>query len=1147
MQKNLIGGTRITQKIVLCIFLVFTTLCAMPGSTCGATSRVLEDIQKKVTISMKDATLETILAEINRQTGVDYGFQSNGTVDKTRRFSLNVKDVTVENALEILLKDSPYDYILEKNRVVIVVREVKPVQVVTVTGRVVDEKGNPIPGATVLIQGTTQGVATDTDGYYSINMRAEDVLRVSFIGYKTEVVPLKGKTKLNIRLNPTAENIEEVTVVAFGEQKKESVVSAITTVDAKTLKSSSSDLTSQFTGKIAGIVGWQTGGIPGALTEEEMNTKFYIRGITSFQTNANIDPLILIDGVESSKLDLSRMVPEDIESFSVMKDASATAMYGARGANGVILITTKKGEEGSVYTSVRYEAVLSRPTREIEVVDPVNYMKMYNQALLARNPDATPQYSVERIERTGSSLYPSWVYPANNWYDIMFHDYSINHRAGLNIRGGSRLVQYYTSVNYVRDVGMLKTDRLNQFKTNIENNTFTFRTNLNIDLSAGIRLNINTSANIDNYRGPYTDVSEAYYLAFNASPVDFAPTYPGDEASSWPHLRFGAVDRKTVNPYMLLHQGYKDRRRYSAVARAEYIHNLSSLLRGLELRASVSMNQTGYYASAYKTTPYMYALRDYDFETGIHLLNALNNADASRTLEKDRNASGDSQSTQMSYEVRGLHVAAWGQHQTSLTLVLNAQETTTSATSSVLDGIPNRNMGLSMRGTYGFRDRYFAEASFGYNGSERFAKDHQFGFFPALGVAWIASKEKFLANHTAHWLSFLKFRFSWGKVGNDGVISTPRFTHLPLLDSESTIDPSPSGTSMARPYVASYPDDKLTWEIAEQSNIGIETKFFDGIVEINADLYQEIRHNILDYRYTMPSTTGLEKPQLGNVGKARSRGIDLSGKIQHAFTPDLWMILNGTFTYNKATYRKIEEATSKPVWQRREGHELSQQIGYIAEGLFRDQAEINNSPTQGGDVMPGDIRYRDINGDGVIDVNDATYIGFPTTPRVIYGFSGFFNFKNIEFSFAFQGSGKRAFFMNPKDISPFVDNRAMLKAIYDDHWSADNMKERPFWPRLSTQSIEVHNPQEAWGGSEQRRSTYFMRECSFLRCTSIELAYNLPQEFLQRLRMQTVKFYARVNNPFLITTFKVWDVELGDNGFNYPIQRTWSVGLNLSF
>lgn len=1098
---------------------------------------------------MKNATLEAILTEINRQTGLDYGFQSNGSVDKNRRFTLEVTDVTVEEALNTLLKDSPYDYVLEKNRIVIVIREKKPVQLIAVTGRVVDEKGNPIPGATVLIQGTTQGVATDADGRYTINTRSEDALRISFIGYKTEVVPLKGKTKLNVRLNPTAENIEEVTVVAFGEQKKESVVSAITTVDARTLKSSSSDLTSQFAGKIAGIVGWQTGGIPGALTEEEMNTKFYIRGITSFQSKANIDPLILIDGVESSKLDLSRMTPEDIETFSVMKDASATAMYGARGANGVILITTKKGQEGSVYTSVRYEAVLSMPTREIEVVDPINYMKMYNQALLARNPDATPQYSVERIERTGSPSYPSWVYPANDWYDIMFHDYSINHRAGLNIRGGSRLVQYYTSVNYVRDEGMLKTDRLNQFKCNIENSTFSFRTNLNIDLSAGIRLNINTSANLDKYRGPYADVSQAYYLAFNASPVDFAPTYPADESSNWPHLRFGAVDQNTTNPYLILHQGYKDRRRYSAVARAEYIHNLSTLLKGLELRASVSMNQTGYYANAYKTVPYMYALKDYDFETGVHQLNALNSSEASRTLTKDTDGqhTNSSQSTQMSYEVRGLHVAAWGEHQTSLTVVFNAQETTYSQTASVLDGIPNRNMGVSMRGTYGWRDKYFAEASFGYNGSERFAKDHQFGFFPALGAAWIASKERFLADHTAHWLSFLKFRFSWGKVGNDGVIKTPRFTHLPLLDNDSALDPAPSGNNISRPYVASYPNEKLTWEIAEQSNIGIETKFFGGIVELNADIYQEIRHNILDYRYTMPSTTGLEKPQIGNVGKARSRGIDLSGKIQHAFTPDLWMILNGTFTYSKATYREIEEATSKPEWQRREGHELSQQIGYIAEGLFRDQAEINNSPTQGGDIMPGDIRYRDINEDGVIDVNDATYIGFPTTPRVIYGFSGFFNFKNIEFSFAFQGSGKRAFFMNPQNISPFVDNRAMLKAIYDDHWSADNMKEHPFWPRLSTQSITAHNPQEAWTGSEERRSTYFMRECSFLRCTSIELAYNLPREFLQRLRMQTVKFYARVNNPFLITNFKVWDVELGDNGFNYPIQRTWSIGLNLSF
>ena len=256
------------------------------------------------------------------------------------------------------------------------------------------------------------------------------------------------------------------------------------------LKSSSSDLTTSFAGRIPGMIAWQTGGIPGALTEEEMNTKFYIRGITSFQTGANIDPLILIDGVESSKLDLSRIAPEDIETFSVLKDASATAMYGARGANGVIMVTTKKGEEGSVYASARYEAVFSMPTKEIDVVDPITYMRMYNQAGVGRGQLSTPKYSEEVINRTASGKYPSWVYPANDWYNLMFKNYNVNHHAGISIRGGSKVIQYYTSVNYVRDMGMLKTDKLNDFDCNISNNQTSFRANLNIDLKAGIKIRI---------------------------------------------------------------------------------------------------------------------------------------------------------------------------------------------------------------------------------------------------------------------------------------------------------------------------------------------------------------------------------------------------------------------------------------------------------------------------------------------------------------------------------------------------------------------------------------------------------------------------------------------------------------------------------
>jgi tonB-linked outer membrane protein, susC/ragA family len=1138
------------RKILLIMKLkLFILLCCVQTVNATAFSQ-----EQKLDVSFENELLVKVIDYLQDQTGLQF-FYLDKNVSVSDRVSVKMKQATLPEILEKVLKGKGYTYEILDGVVIIkstVVDEPEK-KSVHLKGFVYDTQKQPIPGVTVKVSGLALGTSTDENGWFSLKLpMVKGTLEFSFIGFKRETIEFFEKTAkdtLRITLKEDSQVLDETVVVAFGTQKKESVVASITTLDPKVLKSSSSDLTTQFAGKIAGMIGWQTGGIPGALTEEEMNTKFYIRGITSFQTGANVDPLILLDGVETSKLDLARIAPEDIESFSVLKDASATAMYGARGANGVIIVTTKKGEEGSVYTSVRYEAIASMPTREIDVVDPITYMRMYNQAVLSRNPSATPQYSVERIERTASGKYPSWVYPANDWYKIMFKDYSVNHHMGINMRGGSNTVQYYASFNYNRDQGMLKTDRLNQFDCNITSNTFTFRTNVNINLTAGIRLLVNASANLDKYHGPAsTSVSQAYEMAFTASPVDFAPTYPADEKYAWPHLRFGAVNEETVNPYMELHRGYLDRNRYSATSRVEYIHNLSSLVKGLELRASLSMNKEGYYSIPYTTNPFMYVLRSgaYNFETKKHTLTALNEDNARRTLE--RGSKKTTQTTQLTYEVQAIHTSAWDDHQASLQGVLNAQETTTDVGSSVLDGIPHRNMSLSMRGTYGFKDKYFMEASFGYNGSERFDEKHQWGFFPAVGVAWIASRENFLANNTAHWLSFLKFRFSWGEVGNDGILENPRYTHLPVIGKAQKPDPRPNYDLVNRRVMSSYPNSKIKWEIAEQMNLGVETKFFDGLLELNADIYQEIRHNILDYRYTMPATVGLEEYQLANVGNARSRGIDLSGKIQHAFNTDFWMILNGTFTYSKAVYLKIEEATDKPAWQRKKGKEISQVVGYIAEGLFRDEAEIYNSPHQDGQLAPGDIRYRDLNGDGKIDVNDATYIGFPETPRMIYGFSGFFNYKNWEFSFSFQGSGKRTFFMDPMKINPFYGGRAMLSEIYKSHWSVDNMAERPFWPRLSTNPISTHNPQEDWdSGAEIRKSTYFMRECSFLRCTAIELAYNLPSDLMRKFRLSNVKFYARVNNPFLISNFKVWDVELGESGFNYPIQRTFALGLNVSF
>lgn len=1139
LQRGNLRKRGILRNISCALFFLFGSLGLMAQTT------------QTFTVDFKDKSLADVFEYLMSKSDYVFTYNSAEMKQQTHRVTQTFKKAPLKQVLEACLLNTPFTYeVIEKHVIIKKTALQQTVNLVEVSGKVADEKGNSVAGATVIVYGTTLGTATDSDGRYRLRVQPDAVLSVSFIGYKTEIVPLKGNTKMNITLEPEVESLEEVTVVAFGTQKRESVVSAITTVRPMDLKSSNSDLTSSFAGKIAGVIGWQTGGIPGALTEEEMNTKFYIRGITSFQTNANIDPLILLDGVETSKLDLARLAPEDIESFSVMKDASATAMYGARGANGVILVTTKKGQEGSVYASVRYESIFSMPTKEIDVVDPVTYMKMYNQALIGRNPLATPKYSQERIDRTASGKYPAWLYPKNDWYNLMFKNYSGNHHVGVNIRGGSKVVQYYASVNYNRDQGMLKTDRLNDFNCNITNNQTSFRTNLNIDLKAGIKLVVNASATLDKYHGPLTSMSEAYWLAFNASPVDFAPLYPGDDTYGWPHLRFGTTAARAKNPYMELQKGYVQRTRYSTINKAEYIHNLSALIKGLEVRASVAMVQSGYYTTAFYTTPFQYALAGYDFETRKHTLQDMSPADAHRTLKVSKNDSESTTDTRVTYEARLLHTAAWKDHQTSLTAVFQAQERTFTPIRSVLNGMPQRNMTFSMRGSYGFKDRYFIEGSFGYNGSERFAKKNRMGFFPAAGLAWVISSEPFMAS-TAHWLEFLKFRASWGKVGNDGIISEPRFVFLPLISNKTAIPPIPFGQSYFRRYkIASYPNENIQWEIAEQVNLGLETKLFRGIVEINLDVYQEVRHNILSKRTTIPANMGVEEAPLDNIGKARSRGIDFSGKIQHSFNKDLWMILSGTLTFNKTVYKEIEEAVNKPQWQRKVGRELSQQVGYIAEGLFRDQGEIENSPFQGGDVMPGDIRYRDLNRDGVIDVNDATFIGFPETPRIIYGFNGFINYKNFEFSFAFQGSGKRSFFMDPKKLSPFEGDHAMLTAIYKDHWSEDNMVRNAFWPRLSTYNITQHNPQEDWynkNNAELRKSTYFMRECRFLRCTSLELAYNMPEKLLKKLRFQNMKLFVRANNPFLISNFKVWDIELGEDGFNYPIQKSYAIGLNLSF
>ena len=1107
----------------------------------------------KISITLKDATLVQVIKELEKQSDMGFVYDYN-KAKKVNGINLNLKNVNIEKVLDEALKDSPLTYSINNNIVVLSEKKTAPSETKkdveglrTVTGKVVDETGVGLYGVTVLIQGTGNGVVTNEKGKYTVQVKPTDALRFSFIGYKTQIILINDQNEINIKLEPEVQEIGEVTIVAFGgEQKKESVVSSITTIKTADLETSNSDLTSSFTGKIAGMIGWQQGGMPGALTEDELNTKFFIRGITSFQTNANIDPLILLDGIEISKLDLSRIDPDDIESFNVMKDASATAMYGARGANGVIYIKTKKGKAGNVYTTFRYEKIWSMPTREIDVVNPIEYMQLYNEALTARNPLLLPKYTKERIQRTASGEYPEYVYPSTDWYDKLFKNLAINNHYSINVQGGSSKVQYYVSLTHNVDEGMIKTDKLNEFDCNITNNQTNFRTNLNIDLSKSAKLILNSFSTYDKYHGPYTSVQEAYYMAFQANPVDFAPTYPADDKYDWPHIRFGGSE-SSYNPYAEIQKGYTERKRFSTINKFEYIQKLGFWVKGLELRFSLNMSKNGYFSSAYRNIPALYALGSYDHETNTHTLIPLNEQFARKSLALDQWASGSHTQTTYGSQLMLMHAAAWKDHQTSFTAVLTTQEIDNNIPDNITASLPQRNLGFSARGTYGYKNKYFWEASFGYNGSERFAKKNKMGFFPAMGVAWVASSENFLLSATK-WLTYLKFRLTYGKVGNDGIIKDPRFVYLQNIITEEyagiSKDPYPSYKFV----ILDYGNENIQWEVSEQANFGVDIKLFDGLIDITADIYQEIRHNIYAERTTIPTSIGLHQNPNDNVGKVRSRGFDFSGKIQYAFNEDLWFIFNSTFTFNKAVFLEIEEPANTPEWQKKEGREISQQIGYIAEGLFQDQREIINAPYQGGDVMPGDIRYRDINGDGIIDVNDAVPIGYPTTPRFNYGFNGFLHYKDFEFTFSFQGTGNRSFWINPSAISPFFGSRAVLRAIANDHWSVDNQTDFPFWPRLSTKNITEHNPQESLkDGEQQRLSTYFMRSGRFLRCRSIELAYYLKSEWLKKYKIKRCKFYVRANNPFIISDFNLWDVELGGNGFNYPIQKTYSFGVNLSF
>lgn len=1015
-----------------------------------------------------------------------------------------------------------------------------------IKGLVTDSMGTPIPGVTIVMKNKTSvGTTTDINGRYILVVPDNATIVVRMIGFEEQEIPVNKRTTIDIKLKPSVNSLGETVVVAYGTQKRREVVGSVTSINVEDLKVPSSNLTTALAGRAAGLIAYQRSGEPGA-----DNADFFVRGVTTFGYKQ--DPLILIDGVELTKEDLARLRPDDIESFSIMKDATSTALYGARGANGVILVTTKKGREGPAKVTLRMENAWTAPTKNIELADPVTYMKLANEAALTRNRLNELPYSEDKIESTIQGKNPL-IYPANNWHKMVFKDYSMAQRGNINVSGGGGVARYFVSGSFTRDNGMLKVDKRNNFNSNININRYTLRANVDVDLTKSTLLTIRASGNFDDYKGPLpsgaTSGGKAMYdVVMRSNPVLFPAFYPVDKEHWYvKHIMFGNAGENGgyINPYAALLMGYKSESRSFMSSQAEVRQNLDFAVPGLVFRTMLNVNRTSNFSMNRAYFPFYYGLAGYNKQEDAYSIIQLNPNTGTEYMNYI--PSGSAVNAVMYWEAALMYNRTMDKHNISAMLINILRSNVTPprilAGSTLQQSLPFRNSGLSGRLTYNYDSRYFAEFNFGYNGSERFYEKQRFGFFPSAGVAWTISNEKGFQSFSKA-ITNLKLRATYGMVGNDAVGSdVDRFFYLSDTDPDDAAKGARFGmdNTYFRPgyTVIRYANPDITWEKSYQSNVAVELGLFNKLTFIG-EFYTSKRKDILMNRANNPTTMGLADTVQANIGQAYSRGVDLSLNYNATISNDLWVEAMGNFTYATGRFKVYEEPPYMPSekYRSRIDRPVSQTWGYIAERLFVDDEEARNSPRQNfGEYGGGDIKYTDVNRDGQITAADMVPLGYPTRPEITYGFGISAGYKGFDLSAFFQGSARESFWIDPVATAPFAGDKQLLKAYADDHWSEDNRNVYALWPRLSPTP----------NANNMQRSSWFMRDGSYLRLKQVELGYNVPKQFQKRLRTSTLRLYLNASNLFVLSSFKLWDVEMGGEGLGYPPQRVINVGLNVTF
>lgn len=1107
------------------------TLLLFPTSISAA-----QDI---ISIQGKALSMEQIIKMIESKSSYTFFFKSD-LVNNLKKQDINCEG-TISEVLDNVLKGTGISYVLKEKEIILKndklsVPSTQQAKKRVITGTVIgSDVKEPVIGASIWLRNSSTGTVTDIDGKFSITVEGVGgVLEFSYIGYKKKEIAIGSSNVINVTLDPDTEVLDEVVVVGYGHQKKESVVGAISTIDASKLRVPGSSISNVLAGQLAGIVAMTRSGEPGKSGAAD----FYIRGVSSFKGNSK--PLVLVDGIER-ELDL--VDTDDIASFSILKDASASAVYGVRGANGVILITTKKGSEGKPKIAARAEYGITQPTKLPKFANSAEWAELYNEA------SGTKYYSDEVIEKYKNGTDPD-LYPNVDWLDALYNDMASNQRVNLSVTGGGDICKYYVSGSFYNESSIFKNagDRYD-YNSSIHYYKYNFRANMDFSLTKSTVLNINMANIYEKSFSPGNDKNQIWEYTFNTSPNAFPVEY-SDGTISAPSAASG------FNPWnLLVHSGYREQFWNSSQALVGLTQDMGKLwepLKGLTANAKFSWDAYNTTTQIRQKTPTQYHASGRDENGNLIFGNPIYSGNNELGYEKQTDGT---MTTYLEASLNYNRLFA-EKHRVGALFLYNHKIHNRTQDGDKFKSLPYKNQGIAGRLTYAFKDTYFAEVNVGYNGSENFARGHRFGFFPAVAVGWMVSNEKWFQPLTKV-VDMLKLKASHGIVGNDDIGGTRRWMYQSTIVGVNQQAPQSwnygvsGGEGGYGIRMGDVENLNVSWEEAKKTNVGVEFSLFNK-VRVQADYFHEKRTGIFLERAGLPAIVGLSKVPYTNIGETLNQGFD--GTLEYSQkVGEVFLTARGNFTYTHNELLNNDEPDWAYKYQNRIGKPFGsggslQPFGLVAMGLFKNQEEIDNSPQQTfGEYRVGDIKYQDINGDGKIDSQDQVAIGYTNLPEIMYGFGATAEWKGWDINVFFQGVARTSFFLGGTPMTPFssgnLERSAINADIYSHVWKSTNTPEAnaaAIYPRLSTSG----SPGSSNNG---QRSTWNMRDGSFMRLKNFELGYTIPKKVLDKTFVNSFRVYLSGNNLLTFSKFKLWDPEKGNaSGEGYPPSRVIMIGFNAS-